>query len=105
MKLPDFLTMWPGNNIVLSGHRIGLYHVIVAYRQGMDVARIHEEYPSLQPELIRKVLDFYHANEVEVDAYVAAVRAELDQQAARAPRVDWDKRRRGAEQRKRAGGS
>jgi uncharacterized protein (DUF433 family) len=105
MNLPDFLTLWPFGNIVLTGHRIGLYHVIDSYKQGLNVERLHETYPTLEPELIQKVLDFYHANQAEVDAYVADVRAELQRQEAAAPRIDWEARRRRAEERKRVGGS
>ena len=28
MQLPDFLTVWPANEIMTKGHRISLYHVI-----------------------------------------------------------------------------
>jgi uncharacterized protein (DUF433 family) len=105
MKLPDFLTEQPFNQIVLTGHRIGLYYVVTAHKQGMSVERIHEGYPSLEPELIQKVLDFYYANQAEVDAYVAAVQAEMDRQEASLPRMDWDALRRRAEERKRARGN
>jgi magnesium chelatase family protein len=70
----------------------------------MNVEQIHDWYPTLEPELIQKVLDFYHANQAEVDGYVAFVRAELERQEAAAPRVDYDELRRRAEQRKRATG-
>jgi uncharacterized protein (DUF433 family) len=105
MNLPDFLTEWPFGEIMLTGHRIGLYSVVCRCKEGMNVERIHEEYPSLEPELIQKVLDFYHANQAEVDDYVAETRAELDRQAASRPPVDWEALRLRAEQRKRAGGS
>jgi uncharacterized protein (DUF433 family) len=106
MNLPDFLTEWPFNNIVLTGHRIGLYHVIIAYKEGMNVERIHEEYPSLEPALIQKVLDFYHANQAEVDAYIDEVRAELDRQYASTPRrINGEELRRRYEEKKRAGGN
>jgi hypothetical protein len=28
MKLPEFLTEWPSGEIVLTSHRISLYHVM-----------------------------------------------------------------------------
>jgi hypothetical protein len=34
MDLPDFLTRWPDGEIVLTGHRIGLYHVVRCYMVG-----------------------------------------------------------------------
>src|SRR5437899_2102051 len=105
MNLPEFLTLWAHREIMLTGHRIGLYSVIARYQEGMNVDQIGDTYPTLEPELIQKVLDFYHANQSEVDAYVAAVRAELEQQEAAAPPVDWDALRKRAEERKRAGGS
>jgi uncharacterized protein (DUF433 family) len=52
MNLLDFLTERPDTNIVVTGHRITLYHVICRYMEGMVVERIHEEYPTLEPELI-----------------------------------------------------
>jgi hypothetical protein len=71
----------------------------------MNAERLHEEYPTLAPELIQKILDFYHANQPEVDAYVAWERAEMDRQAANRPRMDWEALRRRAEERKQARGS
>jgi uncharacterized protein (DUF433 family) len=103
MNLPEFLTEWPYGEIMVKGHRISLYHVIAAYKEGMNIERLHEEYPTLEPELIQKVLDFYHANQAEVDAYVAWERAEMDRQAASRPRMDWEALRQRAEERKRAG--
>jgi uncharacterized protein (DUF433 family) len=108
MNLPDFLTEWPGNNIVLTGHRIGLYHVVTSYKEGMSVEQLHEEYPTLEPELIQKVLDFYHANQAEVDTYVAETRAELDRQyeelAASPRRINREELLRRYEEKKRARG-
>ena len=109
MNLPDFLTQWPCNNIVLTGHRIGLYHVLTAYLVGMNVEQIHEEYPTLEPDLIQKVIDFYHANQAEVDAYLAETQAELDRQyqqyLASPRRINMDELRRRYEEKKRGGGS
>jgi uncharacterized protein (DUF433 family) len=102
MKLPEFLTLWPFDEIMITGHRIGLYHVVSRYQEGMTAEQLHEQYPSLEPELIRKVLDFYHANQDEVDAYVAKARAELDRQEASAPRPDLEELRRRYEEKKRA---
>jgi uncharacterized protein (DUF433 family) len=102
MKLPDFLTEWPFGEIVVTGHRIGLYHVISHYKEGMNVEQLHDQFDTLEPELIQKVLDFYRANQAEVDAYMAETEAELDRQAASRPPVDWEALRRRAEARKKA---
>ena len=34
VNLPDFLTEWPFGEIMIKGHRIGLYHVIRRYKDG-----------------------------------------------------------------------
>ena len=70
MNLPDFLTEWPFGEIMVAGHRIGLYHVISRYKEGMNVDQLHDWFDTLEPELIQKVLDFYHANQAEVDRLV-----------------------------------
>jgi hypothetical protein len=49
MNLPDFLTLWPNDEIVLTGHRIGLYSVIDRFQHGRSVEEIHAEFPILEP--------------------------------------------------------
>jgi uncharacterized protein (DUF433 family) len=82
MDLPDFLTLWPNDEIVLTGHRIGLYTIIDQLQRGCSVDEIHAEFPTLEPDLIRRVLAFRSSHQGEVDAYVAGYRAELDRQEA-----------------------
>jgi uncharacterized protein (DUF433 family) len=103
MELPEFLTEWPMGEIVLTGHRIGLYHVISYHNDGYSAEQLHERFPTLSLELIQKVLAFYEANRAEVDAYVARCQAEIDHLRATTPRViDWEELRRKFEARKRA---
>jgi uncharacterized protein (DUF433 family) len=85
MDLPDFLTQWPSGEIVLTGHQIGLYSVIDLFQQGFSPDQIHGEFPTLDPDLIRRVIAFRAAHQAEVDAYVAEYRAELDRQEAASP--------------------
>jgi uncharacterized protein (DUF433 family) len=82
MDLPDFLALWPNDEIVLTGHRIGLYSVIDRHQRGRSVEEIHAEFPTLETELIRKVLAFHASHQAEVDAYVSKYRADLDRQEA-----------------------
>jgi uncharacterized protein (DUF433 family) len=86
MDLPDFLTLWPGGEIVLTGHRIGLYSVIDLAEQGSGPEEIHKEFPTLDLDLIGRVIGFHDSHRAEVDAYVADYRADLDrQETASAP--------------------
>jgi uncharacterized protein (DUF433 family) len=85
MTLPDFLTRDRYGEIRLKGHRIGLYHLVFFHNQGESSEALVRRFPSLSRELVDKVLAFYHANQGEVDAYVAACQAEIDRQRAAAP--------------------
>jgi uncharacterized protein (DUF433 family) len=81
MKLPPFLTEVEPNEIRLTGHRIGLYHIIDAHvNEGLREEALSEEFPTLTREQIRGVLEFYAVNRAEVDAYVAWYKTELDRQ-------------------------
>src|ERR1700726_4025884 len=103
MNLPAFLTEWPGNEIMLAGHRISLYHVVSDYKDGLSAEQLHDQYPTLAPELIHQVLAFYRENQTEIDAYVAREREELDRLEATAPkRINLDELRRRYEAKKRA---
>ena len=82
MDLPPFLTRWPNGEIVLTGHRIGLYSVIDRCQRVHTLDQIHHEFPTLEPGLIRDVVAFREAHQAEVDAYVAQYQADLDSQEA-----------------------
>ncbi len=85
MSLPDSLTRDRYGEIRLKGHRIGLFHIVFFFNRGETAGAMASRFPSLPPELINRVIDFYTANKNEVDAYVAACQAEIDEQRAAAP--------------------
>jgi uncharacterized protein (DUF433 family) len=95
MNLPDFLTETEPGEIRLTGHRIGLFHVVHYYNQGYSPERLHEEFPSLPLDLIRKVVAFYEANRAEVDAYMARYyeQSERNRQAGKVIDIEDLKRR------------
>lgn len=78
MQLPDFLTEIDGE-IVLRGHRIGLFHVVNRYRDGFSAEMIVRQYPTLSLALIHKAIAFYLENRNEVDAYVRECAAKMDE--------------------------
>jgi uncharacterized protein (DUF433 family) len=82
MTLPDFLTRLPDGEILLTGHRIGLYTVVRCAKEGQSAEQIAAEFPTLRLALVQQVLTFVQANQAEVDAYFEAVRAEIERQAA-----------------------
>ena len=70
MQLPDFLDRTSLGSIRLTGHRIGLEHVVDFYNQGFSAEMLLEQFPTLPLALIHKVIAFYLENQADVDAYV-----------------------------------
>jgi uncharacterized protein (DUF433 family) len=97
MNLADFLTECPSGEIVVTGHRIGLYSVIDRYERGCTADEIHSELPALDLDLIRNVIAFREGHPAEVGAYVAKYRADLDGQESSADAALSKARRRAAE--------
>jgi hypothetical protein len=61
--------------------------MIFYYKDGKSPEALHVRFPTLSVNLIGNVIAFYHANQAEVDAYVADYQAEIDRQRAAAPQV------------------
>jgi uncharacterized protein (DUF433 family) len=99
MQLPEFLTEWPYGEIVLTGHRIGLYHVMSLYNRGFTAEKISERFPTLPLDLVQKVLAFYHQNKAEVDAYVARCAEDIERQCQAAKPFDLEELERRARER------
>jgi uncharacterized protein (DUF433 family) len=78
MVLPEFLTEKQGE-VLLRGHRVGLFHVVKRYNDGYSVEMIACHYPTLGLALLHKVIAFYLENRQEVDAYVQQCDASLEQ--------------------------
>jgi uncharacterized protein (DUF433 family) len=81
MDLPDFLNDADGE-IRLTGHRIGLHHLVYYYNEGYSAEMLLCEYPTLKLSHIHKTIAFYLDHRVEVDSYVAAYRSRTDAQRA-----------------------
>lgn len=81
MVLPDFLTEADGE-IRLTGHRIGLEHLIDAYNEGETAEMLALRYPTLPLSLVHHVIAFYLEHQADVDAYVAACAREVARQRA-----------------------
>jgi uncharacterized protein (DUF433 family) len=90
MELPDFLTRNQYGEIRVTGHRIGLLHIVDLYNDGAVAEGILCQFPALSLPLIHKVIAFYLENQAEVDAYVSNTRADLERLAA-APSTAHDR--------------
>jgi uncharacterized protein (DUF433 family) len=80
MTLPEFLSLDASGDIRLTGHRIGLFHLVYHYNEGYSPEMLVCQYPTLTLALIHKVIAFYLENRAEVDAYVATCSEELSRQ-------------------------
>ena len=80
LELPPCLTVWPEHEVMLTGHRIGLYTILKDLRHGDSVDEILENYPSLEPDLVMETVAFIQTHPTEMDEYRAACKAELDRQ-------------------------
>jgi len=89
MNLPDYLTQETTGEIRVTGHRIGLFHLVHYYNDGYSAEMLVCQYPTLSLALVHKVIAFYLENRAQVDAYVAACHDELVRQHAANPsRID-----------------
>jgi len=94
MDLPNFLTRYSDGEIRLTGHRIGLYHLVSYYHQGESAEMLACRFPTLSLPLVHKVLAFYLENREEIDLFVTEYAAELERERASATPVDWNALRR-----------
>jgi uncharacterized protein (DUF433 family) len=82
MNLPEFLTQDAYGEIRLTGHRIGLQHIIDRHGEGASPEAINEEFPTIPVAIIDAVLSFYQQNRAEIDTYVRRCRAAMESQEA-----------------------
>ena len=90
MQLPKFLRLGSDGDIVLTGHRIGLHHVIHHYNEGYSPEMLTEQFPSLPLALVHKVIAFYLDHRPELDGYMVQYESDLERIHNECKQVDWD---------------
>lgn len=85
MNLPEFLTAEDDGFVCVTGHRIGLHHVVRLYEEGASVEAIGDHYPTLPLGLIHKIIGFYLENRPEVLRYLTTQDEAFTRESARAP--------------------
>ena len=78
--LPNFLTQDPDGFIHVTGHRVGLQHIIHYYQEGFSPEMLACEYPSLPLAEVHKVIAFYLENRADVERYIADCESLVDEQ-------------------------
>lgn len=90
LELPNFLTRDELGQIDLTGHRVGLEHIVYFHNLGETAEQLVDRFPSLGVGHVRRVLDFYREHREAVDAYVHECEVESDRLRAihRGPTAD-----------------
>lgn len=101
VPLPHFLEEVDGE-YRLKGHRISLFNVITANRNGIAPHAMVFYYGSLSLYEIRQVFEFYEANREAVNDFVDRYQAALDRQRAAGKQLDLEKVRRRYEEKRAA---
>lgn len=70
------LTQDDSGTIRVKGSRVTIDTLVARYLQGDTVEGIHEGFPSVSPEAIQKIIQWYLANQSEVDEYIEKRHAE-----------------------------
>ena len=78
MNLPDFLMRDDAGFIHVTGHRIGLQHLVHYYNEGYSPEMLASEYATLSLSIVHKVISFYLDNSSDVDQYVSEQYAILE---------------------------
>jgi len=88
LELPEFLTRRADGEIVVTGTRVTLYHVISTYRDVQSVDLLHEHWPHIPTSRLAEVVRFRDNHVAPVDAYIDEYDAELDRQYEAGRKVD-----------------
>ena len=71
MRPEHYLDFSQPGTIRIKGHRVGLEHVIAAYREGETPEQIVAYYSTLSLDEVNAAIAYYLAHRSEVDAYLA----------------------------------
>ena len=93
VPLPDILEE-SGGEYRVKGHRITLYHIVTAFRNGIAPHAMVFYFSSLSLDQIEKVEAFYKANRLAIDQFMADYQATLDEQRAAGKTLDMGELRR-----------
>lgn len=81
--LPECLEQRGDEEVYLQGHRITLEEVCLLYGEGYTAEMLGEQFPTLPPTLIHRVIAFYLENREAVGDYLSSCRIARDANFAR----------------------
>ena len=63
---------------MLTGSRVSLASLVIAWREGLSPESIREDFPTLRLEQIYGAIAYYLANQAEVDSYLSALATDFE---------------------------
>jgi uncharacterized protein (DUF433 family) len=94
IRVDDLFEAWGTDDVRLRGHRIGIEHIVVRYREGYSAEEIAGAYPGLDLRTVYTLIAYYLNNRLVIDAYMRAL--EVNAQAAK---DEWNRTRTAASRR------
>lgn len=80
-----------GEDYMLSGSRVSLASVVMAWREGLSPESIQDDFPTLRLEQIYGAIAYYLGHQVEIDNYLSALGTDFErrrsEQEALQPRL------------------
>ena len=86
MNLEDYFTFVSEDDIRIAGTRVGIETVVRDYQEGAGPEEIVLRYPTLSLEQVHATITYYLANREKVEAYLARVRQQQEE--------DWQEQQR-----------
>ena len=71
---PDTVPLrYDHGNVRVTGSRVTLQTLVIRFQVGDTLEEIHEGFPSVTPEQIKTIIDWYLDNRFEVDEYIREI--------------------------------
>jgi uncharacterized protein (DUF433 family) len=80
INLPDTvpLVQWEDGTIRVHDSRVTLDTIVARFQVGDTLAEIHDGFPTVSPEQIKTIIDWYLNNQAEADSYLEQEEAEAE---------------------------
>ena len=80
ISFPDTvpLVQWEDGTIRVQDSRVTLDTIVARFQVGDTLAEIHDGFPTVPPEQIKTIIDWYLNNKSEVDVYLEQEEAEAE---------------------------
>lgn len=71
-----------GEDYMLSGSRVSLASIVMAWKEGLSPEAIRDDFPTLRLEQVYGAIAYYLANQSTIDSYLSVLAADFEQRRA-----------------------